>query len=131
MALEAAVGVLRERGDARLNADTGVAIVRAALTAGAARAEFLDQPAAGKVQIATALDAVLGSILTPGLGTKAAWVVIKPTVIVSIVEAALAGLAKTGLTAADIQRMHTTLGDQLTKLETGKATIESLRAALA
>ncbi len=130
-ALEAVIGVLRARGDVRLNADTGVAIVRAALAAVASRAEFLDQPVAGSTQIAVVLDAVLGSILAPGLDSKAAWVVVKPTIIVSIVEAALAGLAKTGLTAADVQKMHAALSDQLTKLAAGKATIDSLRAALA
>jgi hypothetical protein len=128
--LEAVIGVLRERGDARLNGDTAVAILRASLAAVATRAEF-GAPLAGKPAIASALDGVLAQLFDPALDPKAAWSLVRGEVLIAIVQSALAGLAARGVSQTEIEKTARALREQIDVIAAGAGwSLESVGKAL-
>jgi hypothetical protein len=124
-ALVAAVDVLRARATPRLSAATAVEVLKAALRAGAVRAEFFDRmpagaAAAGKPVLAAALDAMLATIFEPA-GARAAWRLTRAVAVTGIVRAGLDELARRGPTAGRVGRLETVLRAQAAAIEAGDA----------
>ena len=118
VAVEATVAVLRQRADARLDAKTGVEIVRAAIRAVARRGEFLETlPASARPVVAEAVDAVLAAVLDPGLPRHTAWQVVRSEIVVAMVHVALGELARVPI---DAPRVAAVRGAMKTSLDAVK-----------
>jgi hypothetical protein len=141
LALEAALDVLRSRGDRRLGTDTAVEVLRAAVHAVALRGEFLDAlPAgasmAGRPVLAAALDAIIGTIFGDAVTAQGAWRVVRAEVVTGIVRIGLDELGRFGPSEKTVAALRAWLNEQAALLAAGKpwdlASFESgLRAALA
>lgn len=122
VALGAALGVLRTRADARLNASTAVQVLQAVVTKVGLRKEFLDKlPQNAQPLVAAALDAIFKTIFDSQLDARAAWQVVRNETIVCLVDLSLAQLAKAGLTADQVTKFAAFIQAQVAALATGAA----------
>jgi hypothetical protein len=120
IALEAAIGVLRRRGDARLSTKTASDILHACLKAVAVQAEFLEELPNGQPVITAILDAVFDTVFDEGLDPKAAWSLVRNEVIRGVVNISLQQLTKAGLTEGNIKKLKPILDGQVTIIMSGK-----------
>lgn len=115
VALEAAIKVLRKRGDARLSTATGIDILRAVLRAVALRQEFLEGIDSGEKLVGAAVEAVLAPLFPEGveLDPKAAVVLLRREVLSTIVDESLQALSRADLGSQVLRQQHV---DDLRKL---------------
>jgi len=108
VALEAAIGVLREHGDARLTSKTAIEILRAVLSAVALRQEFLDDVSDGKQLVAGVIEVVLTSLFPEQgeLDVRAARVLLRQEIVSSLVDESMRALLRSDLANAIIQQQH-------------------------
>ena len=120
IALDAAIGVLRRRGDVRLSTKTATDILRASLKTVAIRAEFLEQLPNGQPIIAAILDAIIGTVFDKGQDPKATWSLVRNEVIRGAVDISLQQLTKAGLTEANITKLRTVFDEQVAIIVAGE-----------
>jgi hypothetical protein len=131
VALEAALGVLRARGDRRLSPAVGVDVLRAALQAVARRKEFLDRMPNGQPLVAAALDAILGTIFGSQASAEAQWRLVQSEVIRNAVHIGLDQLARAQLRPEALARLQTVLDAQVKLIDDGKPwNVNDFEAAL-
>jgi hypothetical protein len=132
LALEAGLGVLRNRADSRLSAATAVEVLRAVVTKVGLRKEFLDQlPQGTQPLVAAVLDAIFKTIFDSQLDARAAWQVVRSETIVFLVNLSLAQLARAGLTADKVTKFVAFIQAEVATLATGAALdLTSLEAKL-
>jgi hypothetical protein len=131
VALEAALGVLRARGDRRLSPAVGVDVLRAALQAVARRKEFLDRMPNGQPLVAAALDAILGTIFGSQASAEAQWRLVQSEVIRNAVHIGLDQLARAQLRPEALARLQTVLDAQVKLIGDGKPwNVNDFEAAL-
>jgi hypothetical protein len=108
VALEAAVTVLREHGDARLTSETGIEIILAALRAAGLRQEFLDNVSGDKKLVAAVIEVILNSLFPDQdeLDSRAASVLLRQEIISSLVDESMKALMRTDLAKAARQLQH-------------------------
>jgi len=119
-ALEATLGVLRNRADPRLSTATAVEVLRAVLLKIGSRKEFLDAPPGGPTLAAAALDAILGSIFDPQLDARASWQVVRTETITALVRIGFAQLAKSKLGSDKVAAFAASTKQLLAALATGQ-----------
>lgn len=124
-ALQAALEVLRQRGDPRLSSGLSVAVLRSALRTTALRQEFLEDVAGGKLLVAAAIDAVLAPLFpSSGLDPKAAVVLLRREIIATLVEESLQALAQADLTAPQrpqcVKLLQDLVEDHISRILQGK-----------
>jgi hypothetical protein len=110
-AVEAILAAMRKVPGNRISAETGVAILRAGIGAVALRLPLLDTlpPTAGqpaREAITAGLDAIFGEIFAQGVTADANWNLARNSTLQTLVEIALAKLAKFGATEADIEKLR-------------------------
>lgn len=121
-ALEAALGVLRERGDRRLGTALAADIVKQTLTAVAMRQEFMQQlPGDGRIAVAAVLDAVLHQAFRGDLDPRAAWVLNRTDVVRGLVAVALDQLGRSSLGDAEVALLREALEAQANAIVNGRA----------
>lgn len=119
LALDAALGVLRNRADKRLSTATATQVLQAVVTKVGLRKEFLDKSApSAQPLIGPVLDAIFNAIFHDQLGARAAWQVVRNETIVALVNLSLDQLAKAGLTPEKVTAFTTFIRDQVTALAT-------------
>src|SRR5438034_4995906 len=101
-ALSAAMAVLRNRADQRLNMSTAVEILAETIRAVGLRQEFLDRlpqsiPPAGQPVIAAALDAMLSAVFNHPPEAAPAWQLLRAEALTTMVRLGLVQLAKSRL----------------------------------
>ena len=122
LALDAALGVLRNRADKRLSTATAAEVLQAVVTKVGSRKEFLDKlPQSLQPLVAPALDAIFKTIFDDQLDPRAAWQVVRNETIVALVNLSLDQLAKTNLTPGKLTVFSTFIRDQVAALATGGA----------
>jgi len=108
VALEAAITVLRERGDARLTSETGIEILLAALHAAGLRQEFLGVVSGDKKLVAAVIEVILATLF-PGQGelnARAVSVLLRQEIISSLVDESMQALMRVDLASAVTQLQH-------------------------
>jgi hypothetical protein len=122
LALDAALGVLRVRADARLSTATAAEILRAVVTTVGRRREFLDQlPDGSQTLVAAALDAVCRTIFDDQLDARAAWQVVRQEAMVALVSVSLNQLARVNLSSAKVLAFAVFMKQQVAALVAGGA----------
>ena len=126
LALEAALGVIRNRADHRLSPASAIDIVSVVLVKVSLRKEFLDlMPAgsalAGQTLVAGALDAVFRSVFDDHLDQRAAWQLVRRHTLLDLVNISLEQLAKSALAPEKIATFGTFLQKQIDSLAAGTA----------
>jgi hypothetical protein len=126
IALDAALGVIRNRADERLSTATAIDVLSAVVVKVGMRREFLDlmpagTAAAGQTLISAALDAIFGTIFDPTLDAKAAWQVVRSQIILDLVNLSLAELAKVPLAPAKLDAFAAFIKQQAALLAAGTA----------
>jgi hypothetical protein len=120
-ALEAALGVLRNRADPRLNSATAVAVLRTVVTQIGLRREFLDLMPGGRTLVGAALDTIFSSVFDNQLDARAAWQLVRTETINSIVSVALTQLARSKLSPDKVSAFADFMKQQTTRLENGES----------
>jgi len=121
-ALEAAVGVIRARGNRRLGTALAADILKTSLVAVATRQEFVQRlPAEGKVAVAAVLDVVLEQAYRGGLDPKVAWVLTRGEAVRGLVAVALEQLGRTELGEPEIAKLRKALERQVDAIVAGQA----------
>jgi len=115
VALEAAIQVLRKRGDARLSTETGVDIIRAVLRRVALRQEFLEDLAGGEKLVGAAVETVLAPLFPEQveLSPRAAAVLLRREIVATLVDESLQALSRADLGSKALRQQHV---DELRKL---------------
>ncbi|HSB80468.1 MAG TPA: hypothetical protein VLM91_16935 [Candidatus Methylomirabilis sp.] len=121
VALEAALGVLRARGDRRLSPAVGVDVLRAAVEAVARRKEFLDRMPGGEPLVAAALDAMLSTIFGSQARAEVQWRLVQSEAIRSVVHIGLDQLARAQLRPELVSRLQAVLDAQVKLISDGKS----------
>jgi hypothetical protein len=99
--LTAVFGTLRSRADQRLSPATAKAILAQALKAVAARQALVRRlPPNGRLVLAVALDAVLGTVFDPTRPPEQAWPLVRAAVVEGLVQQGLQALSRTDLADA-------------------------------
>jgi hypothetical protein len=120
-ALNAVLGVLRAKADARLNADTARSIISAALSGVALHQPFLQKLAtSGQLKIAAAIDSIVSVIFNPELQAAAAGRLVRSNVIQAMVAIGLDKLGRTDLTDARLQNFLNVIQAQATRIANGQ-----------
>ena len=125
IALEAAVGVLRNRADNRLTTATAVDVLRTVLSKVGSRKEFLDKIPVGtggdkETLFAAVLDAIFSTVFDNHLDERAAWQVVRTEAISVLVNTSLAELAKVPLNPGKVTIFETFIRKQMNKLANGE-----------
>jgi hypothetical protein len=125
IALEAALGVLRDRADERLSTTTAVAVLRSVLLKVCSRKEFLDRMPAGTSQqgqplIAAAIDLLFALIFNENLDIRAAWQVVRTDTIVALVNISLTELSKVKLHPDKVTKFGGFIKKQIDELAAGE-----------
>jgi hypothetical protein len=122
VALEAAVAVIRKRGDRRLGTALAADILKTSLAAVATRQEFMQHlPAEGQVAVAAVLDAVLEQVFRGDLDPKAAWVLTRGEVVRGLVAVGFEQLGRTELGEPEIAKLRKVLERQADAIVAGQA----------
>ncbi|MBI3849412.1 MAG: hypothetical protein HY298_03830 [Verrucomicrobia bacterium] len=122
LALDAALGVLRIRADARLSSATAVEVLRAVVMKVGLRKEFLEKlPNSAQPLVTAALDAIFKTIFDGQLQASAAWQVVRKETIVTIVNLSLNQLAKAKLSAEKVTAFAAFIKQQIDLLAAGGA----------
>jgi len=122
LALDAALGVLRSRADTRLSPATAAEVIRAVVKKVGLRKEFLDKLPNGTQPLVTAaLDTIFKTAFDGQLKAGAAWQVVRKESVITLVELSFGQLAKTGLSAAEVDIFATFIKQRVEKLATGDA----------
>jgi len=125
VALQAALNVIKERGDKRLGSALAVQIVKESVRAVALRKEFLNMlPATpgdtGKRVVTAAIDAVLATVFDPSLEAKAKWQLLRNEVISGMIEVSMDRLSRTKLGAKPVDVLKEVIENQVKELTHGK-----------
>jgi hypothetical protein len=117
--LSAALGVLRQRGDARLSPAIAAEVLRATLQAVALRQEFVRQLPNGQQVIIAVLDAVMATIFKPDLPDAVAWQLVRAEVITGLTQVVMERLAHSGLDQKAMQALQQALDTKINLLAQG------------
>ena len=121
VALEAAIGVIRKRGDQRLSTALATDILKSSVVAVATRQEFIQKlPGEGQVAVAAVLDVVLDQVFRGDLDPKAAWVLTRGEVVRGLVAVALEEIGRTKLGDAEIAKLRAVLEQLAEDIAAGK-----------
>jgi hypothetical protein len=125
-ALDAALGVIRNRADDRLSPATVVDVLTAVVEKVSMRKEFLDlmpggTAAAGQTLVAAALDAIFSTLFDPSLDPRAAWQLVGSQAIMDLVNLSLAELAKVPLAPAKLDAFSAFIKQQAALFASGTA----------
>jgi hypothetical protein len=120
--LTAVFGTLRSRADHRLSPAMAQAILGAALKAVAARQAFVRrlQPS-GRLALAAALDAVLGTVFDPARTPEQVWPLARAVVVEGLVRQGLQALSRTDLADARFDAFRQALAAEATTIASGGA----------
>ncbi|MCP4002711.1 MAG: hypothetical protein GY725_00815 [bacterium] len=122
VALEAAVGVIRKRGDQRLGTALATDILKSSVAAVATRQEFIQElPGDAQVAVAAVLDVVLDQVFRGDLDPKAAWVLTRGEVVRGLVSVALDELGRTQLGEGEIAKLRQVLKQHTAAIANGQA----------
>jgi hypothetical protein len=121
IALESAMGVIRERGDRRLGTALAADILKRSLAAVATRQEFVQTlPGEGRIAVAAVLDVVLDQAFRGDLDPKAVWILTRTEVIRGLVAVGLEQLGRSRLGDSEIAVLRKTLADQANAIANGR-----------
>lgn len=106
--LEAALAILRKRGDGRLSSETAVEILGAALRAATLRQEFLADLSEGEPLVGAAVDVILRTLFPEeaALAPRAAVVLLRQKVVATLVDESLQALGRADLSSTAVQQQH-------------------------
>ncbi|MCU0864053.1 MAG: hypothetical protein MUC36_09690 [Planctomycetes bacterium] len=130
-AVEAMLDSMRRFDGARVSADSGIAMLRAALLAVGKRVELLDRlpqasHEAGAVALTAAVDAVMSAALGDGGNARAKWRLARNSSLEALVVIALEALATHGPSAEHIIRLR----EVLARLTSGQLEFENFASSL-
>ncbi|MEM9345617.1 MAG: hypothetical protein AAGB26_03255 [Planctomycetota bacterium] len=98
-ALDAALGVIRKRGNKRLSSEIAAQVLTASVKAVALRQEFLNEVADAKPLVASVIDVVFSQLFKASLPTEAQWQLLRDDAITAAVGISLDRMASSTMDA--------------------------------
>lgn len=130
-AVEAMLDSMRRFDGARISADSGITMLRAAILAVGQRVELIDRlpqagQEAGAVALTAAVDAVMAAAFGDGGDARAKWRLARNSSLEALVAIALEALATHGASAEHIERLR----EVLARLASGELEFEDFASSL-
>lgn len=121
--VESVMTALRKVPGNRLSAETGMEVLRSAIKAVALRKDFVDKitvDGAQKQAIAATLETLIDACLADEVEQQARWTLARGEVFSLIAETALASLAETGISAANLGKVKELIQETADDLASGR-----------
>ncbi|MFQ5685115.1 MAG: hypothetical protein ACE5GV_00495 [Candidatus Scalindua sp.] len=121
--VESAITALRSVPSGRLNAETGVKVLKGVIKAVGLRKEFLDKISVDgeqKKAISAALETIVDATLSDSVDPKALWTLARGEVFGILTSTALTKLIETGISEDTLNKLKEVLNETIEDLKSGK-----------